>query len=75
MKTMPVTDFKTHALKVLGEVAETREPVVVTKRGKPLAEIVPFSEKRTVPGRLAEALVFEDDLVSPLGDDEWNACR
>lgn len=43
MKTMPVTDFKAHALKVLGEVAETRESVLVTKRGKPLAEIVPFA--------------------------------
>lgn len=75
MKTMPVTDFKAHALKVLGEVAETREPVVVTKRGKPLAEIVPFAAKRTAPGRLAEALVFEDDIVSPLGEAEWNVCR
>jgi len=75
MKTMPVTDFKAHALKVLGEVAETREPVVVTKRGKPLAEIVPFAEKRTAPGKLADALVFEGDLVSPLGEGEWDACR
>ena len=75
MKTMPVTDFKAHALKVLGEVAETREPVVVTKRGKPLAEIVPFAGKHTAPGRLAEALVFEDDIVSPLGEAEWNVCR
>lgn len=75
MKTMPVTDFKSHALKVLGEVAETREPVLVTKRGKPLAEIIPFAEKRTAPGRLADALVFEDDIVSPLGEAEWNVCR
>lgn len=75
MKTMPVTDFKAHALKILGEVAETREPVVVTKRGKPLAEIVPFAEKRAVPGRLAKALVFERDIVSPLGEDDWNVCR
>lgn len=75
MKTMPVTDFKAHALKVLGEVAETREPVVVTKRGKPLAEIVPFAGKRMAPGRLAEALVFEGDIVSPLGEAEWNVCR
>lgn len=72
---MPVTDFRTQALKVLGEVAETREHVVVTRRGKPLAEIVPFTGKRTAPGRLAEALVFEDDIVSPLVEADWNACR
>lgn len=75
MKTMPITEFKAHALQVLGEVAETREPVVVTKWGKPLAEIVPFAKKRTVPGRLADALVFEGDLVSPLGGGEWDTCR
>lgn len=75
MKTMSATDFKEHALKVLGEVADTREPVVVTKRGKPLAEIVPLAEKHTAPGRLVDALVFEGDLVSPLGDGEWDACR
>lgn len=72
---MSVTDFKAQAFKVLGEVAETREPVVVTKRSKPLAEIVPFVGKRTAPGPLAEALVFEDDIVSPLGQAEWNVCR
>lgn len=75
VKMMPVTVFKVHALKVLEEVSETREPVLITRRGKPLAEIVPFAEKRTAPGKLADALVFEDDIVSPLGQDEWNACR
>ena len=75
MKTMAITDFKMHALQVLGEVAKTREPVVVTKRGKPLAEIIPFAEKTPSPGTLAETLVFEDDIVSPLGAETWNACR
>jgi len=75
MKTMAITDFKMHALRVLGEVAETREPVIVTKRGKPLAEIIPFAEKKPSPGKLAETLVFEDDIVLPLGEVIWNACR
>jgi len=75
VKTMPVTDFKAQAFKVLEEVAETREPVLITKRGKPFAEIIPFAEKRTTPGRLAEALVFENDIALPLGEAEWNACR
>ena len=75
MKTMAITDFKAHALQVLGEVAKTKEPVVVTKRGKPLAEIIPFAEKIPSPGKLAETLVFEDDIVTPLSVDSWNACR
>jgi len=46
MKTLAITDFKAHALQVLGQVAKTRESVVVTKRGKPLAEVVPFSASK-----------------------------
>lgn len=75
MKTLGITDFKTHALKIIGQVAETREPVVVTKRGKPLAEVIPFSTRAPAPGKLSEALVFEKDIVSPLGEDMWNASR
>ena len=77
MKTMAVSEFKAHALKVLGQVAKTKEPVVVTKRGKPLAEVVPFrnSDEAPVPGKLAETLVFEKDIVSPIGESEWSACK
>jgi len=75
MKTMAITDFKAHALQVIGEVAESKEPVVVTKRGKPLAEVVPFTEKKPSPGKLSDALVFERDIVSPLGEEIWDACK
>ncbi len=75
MRTLAITDFKAHALQVLGQVAETREPVVVTKRGKPLAEVIPFSPETSCPGKLADALVFEKDIVTPLGEDMWNACQ
>ena len=72
---MAITDFKSHALQVLGDVAERRERVVVTKRGKPLAEVVPFTEAKPTPGHLSSALVFEKDIVSPLGDEIWDACK
>ena len=75
MKTLAITDFKAHALHILGQVAKTKESVVVTKRGKPLAEVVPFSTSKPVPGKLSEALVFEKDIVSPLGEDMWDACK
>ena len=75
MKTLAITDFKAHALQILGQVAKTKEPVIVTKRGKPLAEVVPFSTKKSSPGKLSEALVFEKDIVSPLGEDMWDACK
>ncbi len=75
MRTMPVTEFKAHALQVLGEIAARKEPVLITKRGKPLAEVIPHAGTTPQAGRLADALVFEKDIVSPLGEDAWDACR
>ena len=75
MKTLAITDFKAHALQILGQVAKTKESVVVTKRGKPLAEVVPFSTAKPAPGKLSDALVFEENIVSPLGEEVWNACK
>lgn len=75
MKTVAITDFKTHALQVLAEISKSKESVVVTKRGKPLAEVVPYSAAKPCVGRLADALVFEKDIVSPLGADDWDCCK
>ena len=75
MKTMAITDFKSHALQVLGDVAARKERVVVTKRGKPLAEVVPYTEAKSTAGHLAEALIFEKDIVNPLGENMWDACK
>ncbi len=77
MKTMGISQFKTHALKILDHVAKTQEIIVITKRGKPLAQITPYRtfDMDLRPGRLSEALVFENDVVSPLGEDVWDACK
>ena len=43
MKTLLVSEFKNHCVGVLNEVADYSEEVIVTKRGKPLARIVPVN--------------------------------
>jgi prevent-host-death family protein len=77
MKTMSVTHFKAHALAVLDDVATSREAVLLTKRGKPLAEVVPYAGPvaKPQPGTLAHMLVREGDIVSPLGAKDWEAAR
>ena len=75
MKTMSVTDFKAHALQVIGQVSKTREAVVISKRGTPIAEVIPISTKKNKPGQLAEALVFENDIITPFGEELWEACE
>lgn len=77
MKTMGISEFKTHALKILNQIAKTQEHIVITKRGKPLAQITPYRKEDSdpKPGKLADALVFEKDIVSPLGEEMWEACK
>jgi len=77
MKVMAISEFKAHTLQVIGQVAKTKESVIVTKRGKPLAEVIPFrgSGDTLVPGKLAETLVFEKDIVSPIGESLWDASQ
>ncbi|MBD3239140.1 MAG: hypothetical protein GF331_01035 [Chitinivibrionales bacterium] len=76
MKTMPVTQFKAHALAVLDEVSKTRQGVLLTKRGKPYAEIRPYGGPTYAPreGTLGGTVVRERDIVAPLGED-WEAAR
>ena len=75
MQTMGISQFKSHALRILDKVAKTKEIIVITRRGKPLAQIVPYrdSSSNHIPGKLADALVFEKDIVSPLGEEMWDA--
>jgi prevent-host-death family protein len=75
--TMAISVFKAHALQVVGKVARSRERVVITKRGKPVAQVVPYQSETgsPVPGRLSAALVFEKDIVTPLGEEMWEALR
>ena len=75
METMAISEFKAKALKVLDQVSQNQETIIITKRGKPLAQIIPYQEKEAVakPGQLADTLVFEEDVVSPLGEEMWEA--
>lgn len=77
MQTMGISRFKTHALKILDQVAKTQEIIVITKRGKPLAQLIPYRNhiSNHKPGKLADTLVFENDIVSPLGEEMWEACK
>lgn len=67
-------EFKAKCLKLLDEVARTREPLVVTKHGKAVAKLVPIPPETGLFGALAGSVRQEEDIVSPL-ENEWEACR
>ncbi|VAX37385.1 hypothetical protein MNBD_UNCLBAC01-912 [hydrothermal vent metagenome] len=77
MKTMAITQFKMSALRVLDQVAKLHEDIIITKRGKPIAKVVPFfeSKENLKPGNLSNTFLFEKDITSPLGEDMWDACK
>jgi prevent-host-death family protein len=41
MRTMQATKFKSQCLAVIDEVQKTGQPLVITKRGKPVVRLVP----------------------------------
>ena len=70
------SEFKAKCLAVIDEVERTRQPVVITKRGKPVAELVPHApkKKRELFGLLKDELFIEGDIISPI-DVEWEALK
>ena len=72
LATIAVEEFEARCLELLDEVAETGEDLVITKRGKPIARLVPVADGSLLFGALAGSVVAEDDIVWPVGDT-WNA--
>lgn len=77
-KMIGAAEFKAHCLRILDEVARTGEPVTVTKRGKPVAEVKAVEERRDgklVPlfGMLKSDKYRYDDPDLPAYDKPWNA--
>lgn len=72
--TIGAGDFKAKCLQLLDDVAQTKESLVITKRGKPVARLVPILAEVDLYGALAGSVVFEDDIISPL-ENEWAACK
>jgi prevent-host-death family protein len=68
---MPAGEFKAKCLAVLDEVARTKSVVVVTKHGRPVAQVVPIPPEKERPGLLG-SVTFHDDIVAPL-DETWEA--
>jgi prevent-host-death family protein len=65
MRTIPAARFKAQCLKLLDEVAETGQTIVVTKRGKPVAKLEPIEEPPSLVGSVT-FLVTDDELVEPI---------
>ncbi len=81
MKTITASEFKAKCLKFVDQVAQTGETLVITKNGRPTAELGPVKELGPIKKRVDSLfglhkgqIHIKGDIVSPL-DVEWDAER
>ena len=71
MKSIAAGKFKDVCLKTLDDVARTKAPVVITKRGRPVATLVPYVKRAARPSLAGSILTEAGD---PFGTGErWDA--
>jgi prevent-host-death family protein len=79
MKEIAISEFKAKCLAILEQVRKTQQPIRVTRRGKPVAEIVPptppVNRANWIDSMKGEIKCL-GDIVSPANDeDEWEVLR
>jgi prevent-host-death family protein len=66
-------EFKAKCLHLLDEVQQSRKELVITKRGIPVARLLPVEEKiPQVFGRMKGTVRILGDIVGPTGE-KWEA--
>lgn len=73
--SMPAGKFKASCLKVMDEVAASGRSVVITKRGKAVARLVPAAARpAAVAGALAGSVEILGDILAPV-ETKWDAAE
>ena len=72
-RIIKASEFKAKCLKLMDEVAENGEEIVITKNGKPVAKLTAYRERpKTLFGIGRGRMKIQGDIISPL-DVEWEA--
>jgi prevent-host-death family protein len=74
MKEVAISEFKAKCLALLDQVQKTKNPMRITRRGKPVAEVVPPSQtcKRDWIGSMKGRMEILGDIISPATDEsDW----
>ncbi len=66
--------FKSQCLKLMDQVQQTREEVIITKYGVPVARLVPIESEpsKSIVGWMKDSVKITGDIVAPL-DETWEA--
>jgi prevent-host-death family protein len=79
MVEVPISEFKAKCLALLEQVRKTRQPLRITRHGKPVAEVVPPSatmDRAKWIGSMKGTIKIKGDIISPANEpDDWEAQR
>lgn len=77
MKKIAAGEFKAHCLKIMDRVEQSREPVLITKKGRPVAKLVPADQVPTdVFSCLKGKMEIVGDIESPvIPAVDWKSLR
>ena len=77
MTTIQASEFKAKCLGLMDQVARTGETIVITKNGKPVAELRPHRPPRakSILGIHKGKIEILGDIVSPIGTSLWKALK
>lgn len=78
MKEVAISEFKAKCLALLDEVQKTKKAILVTRFGKPIAEVGPPPSQTGANwlGSMKDEIKILGDIVSPATDeDEWEVLR
>lgn len=72
-RTMSATEFRARCYRLMDEVAETGREIVITKRGRPVAQLRPIRPvRKSMFGRDRDIIKIHGDIGAPI-DVEWDA--
>ena len=67
--------FKAKCLKLMDRVQRTKRKIIITKRNKPIAQLVPIEEDSgSLFGKMKGTIRITGDIISPV-DEVWDANR
>ena len=76
MKKVTASDFKVQCSRLMNEIHNTREHVLITKRGRPWAKLVPAGKPQNVFGCLKGVMEIVGDIESPIVPaEQWEALK
>lgn len=75
-QNISVGEFKEHCLRLMNEVSSHKISITITKRGKPIARLVPIDTESSTSlyGRMKGSMIIHGDIIEPL-DTSGNQCK